>query len=184
MPVRRGPGPLGACHAVHKTRQLSITPASSIFALRALAAFALFACATGAAPASSPGTLSGVSDYRYRGNTLTDGMPAAQAGVTYDDPKGWYAGAFGSTVRLKPPGGARAGVYPGYRLRRVSNPGRGRNQRGGGRRLRRVRRVGRARLGEVFLGVATDSVSAKVYYSPRYLGECRRVYGEINARSR
>src|SRR5438552_816935 len=67
--------------------------------LRAVATLALCACA-GSAAAQLSGTLSGVSDYRYRGNTLTHRLPAAQAGVAYDNPHGWYAGAFGSTVRL------------------------------------------------------------------------------------
>jgi len=137
--------------------------------LRALAALALCACATGAA-AQLSGTLSGVSDYRYRGNTLTDRMPAAQAGVTYDDPKGWYAGAFGSTVRLKPPGGTSSyfqGIgYAGYATRVAA----GISVEAGGDY---AAFAGSSELdyGEVFLGVATDSVSARVYDSPRYFGE-------------
>src|SRR5206468_270616 len=91
--------------------------------LRGVATLVLCACASSAA-AQLSGTLTGVSDYRYRGNTLTDRMPAAQAGVTYDDPKGWYAGAFGSTVRLKPPGGPssyfQAIAYAGYAKRLAS----------------------------------------------------------------
>jgi uncharacterized protein (TIGR02001 family) len=67
---------------------------------------ALLLCAAAqSATAQLSGTLSAVSDYRYRGVTFSDRRPAAQAGLAYDDPSGWYAGAFGSTVRLgSPPG--------------------------------------------------------------------------------
>jgi len=148
--------------------------------LRALAALALCAWASGAA-AQLSGTLSGVSDYRYRGNTLTDRMPAAQAGVTYDDPKGWYAGAFGSTVRLKPPGGTSSyfqGIgYAGYATRAANGI-----SVEAGVDYAAFAAANELDYGEVFLGVATDSVSARVYYSPRYFGESSSaVYGEINA---
>jgi uncharacterized protein (TIGR02001 family) len=38
------------------------------------------------------------TDYVLRGISQTDGKPALQAGVTYDSPRGWYAGAWGSNV--------------------------------------------------------------------------------------
>src|SRR5262245_32129023 len=73
------------------------------------------------APAQLSGTLTGVTDYRYRGVTFSDRRPAAQAGLTYDDPSGWYAGAFGSTLRLHPPGRPdsrfQSIVYGGYAMR-------------------------------------------------------------------
>jgi len=148
--------------------------------LRGLAILALCAFASGAA-AQLSGTLSGVSDYRYRGNTLTDRMPAAQAGVTYDDPKGWYVGAFGSPLRLKPPGGTSSyfqGIgYAGYATRIAA----GVSVEAGGD-YAAFAESNELNYGEVFLGVATDNVSARVYYSPRYFGESSSaVYGEINA---
>src|SRR4030095_13495945 len=46
------------------------------------------------------GSVSAVSNYRYRGVSLSHNDPAAQAAIVYDDPLGWYAGAFASTVRI------------------------------------------------------------------------------------
>jgi uncharacterized protein (TIGR02001 family) len=140
----------------------------------------LCACASGAA-AQFSGTLSGVSDYRYRGNTLSDRMPAAQAGLTYDAPMGWYAGGFGSTVRLKPPGGPssyfQAIAYAGYAARLPS----GMSLEAGGD-YSAFAGSDDLNYGEFFVGAATDSLSARFYYSPRYFGESSdAVYGEINA---
>jgi uncharacterized protein (TIGR02001 family) len=148
--------------------------------LRGVAAVLLCACASGAS-AQLSGTLSGVSDYRYRGNTLTDRMPAAQAGVTYDDPKGWYAGAFASTVRLKPPGGPSSYfqtiAYAGYATRLAA----GISAEVGGD-YSAFGEASELNYGEVFVGAATESLSARIYYSPRYFGESSNaVYGEINA---
>ena len=71
------------------------------------------------ASAQWSGTASVVSDYRYRGVTLSDLKPAAQLGIAYDDPIGWFAGAFGSTVQLAAPTGrtAQAIVFAGYASR-------------------------------------------------------------------
>ena len=46
------------------------------------------------------GTASLVSNYRFRGISLSENKPAAQLGLTYDDVQGWYAGAFASTARF------------------------------------------------------------------------------------
>jgi uncharacterized protein (TIGR02001 family) len=139
----------------------------------------LCACASGAS-AQLSGTLSGVSDYRYRGNTLSDRRPAAQAGVTYDDPKGWYAGAFASTVRLKPPGGPSSYLqtiaYAGYATRLGSGIS---GEMGGD--YAAFGEANELNYGELFVGAATDNWSARIYYSPRYFGESSNaVYGEIN----
>ena len=148
--------------------------------LRGVATLVLCAC-TGGAAAQVSGTLTGVSDYRYRGNTLTDGRPAAQVGVSYDDPKGWYGGVFGSTVRLKPPGGTssyfQAIAYGGYATHvtpRLSVEVGGDYSAFAG--------ANELNYGEFFIGAAYDSLSARIYYSPRYFGESSSsVYAEINA---
>jgi len=148
--------------------------------VRSAAALALCVCA-GCAGAQFSGTLTGVSDYRYRGNTLTDRMPAAQVGLAYDDPKGWYAGAFGSTVRLKPPGGEssyfQAIAYGGYAMRLSSGV-----SIEAGADYAAFASASESNYGEVFFGAATDNLSARVYYAPRYFGESSSAfYGEINA---
>lgn len=61
-----------------------------------------------------------VSDYRYRGLSQSRLKPALQAGVDYADKSGFYAGAWGSTIRWIKDSGASAGpveldVYGGYK---------------------------------------------------------------------
>jgi uncharacterized protein (TIGR02001 family) len=47
------------------------------------------------------GSVGLVSDYRFRGISLSDSKPALQATVGYDGDSGWYVGAFASTVRFE-----------------------------------------------------------------------------------
>src|SRR5262249_5305778 len=56
--------------------------------------------AAGAACAQVSGTLSVMTDYRYRGISLSAGDPALQGSVVYDDPSGAYAGLFASNVEF------------------------------------------------------------------------------------
>ena len=181
MPVPPLQGQWAPVHAGARSRAAPLRSWSAdVSVLRGVAALLLCASASGAS-AQFSGTLSGVSDYRYRGVTFTDKMPAAQAGVTYDEPKGWYAGAFGSTVRLKPPGGPssyfQAIVYGGY-AKRLSS---GISVEAGGD-YSGFAGSNDLDYGEVFVGAATDNLNARIYYSPRYFGQSSSaVYGEINA---
>jgi uncharacterized protein (TIGR02001 family) len=148
--------------------------------LRGVAVFLLCTCAGGAV-AQVSGTLSVVSDYRYRGITFSDGKPAAQAGLTYDDPQGWYVGAFGSTVRLAPPGAPSSHfqsiVYGGYATRLPS----GISIEAGGD-YSAFAGSSDLNYGEVFVGAGTESLSARIYFSSRYFGKSSNsVYGEVNA---
>ena len=64
------------------------------------------------------GTVKLVSDYRFRGISLSQDKPAAQATVLYDDSSGWYAGAFASTVRFaRSSGDLQALPFVGYASR-------------------------------------------------------------------
>ena len=45
-----------------------------------------------------PGALAVVSDYRFRGYSLSDGQPALQGGLTLTSPAGFYANAWASTI--------------------------------------------------------------------------------------
>ena len=128
------------------------------------------------------GSMSAVSNYRYRGVSLSHNDPAAQAAIVYDDPQGWYAGAFASTVRIGNPtanevqgiffaGHARtmpfgatfeAGVvYSGFTgSTSYSYP-------------------------EVMLGATYDKLNARLHYSPNYYGGgADALYGELNAAHR
>src|SRR5664279_3555744 len=66
--------------------------------LRALALGSILFAAS--AEAQFTANASVVSDYRFRGVSLSDQKPAVQASVNWDDADGWYAGAFASTVQL------------------------------------------------------------------------------------
>jgi len=148
---------------------------------RAIAAILIWAAAQSAA-AQLSGTVAGVTDYRYRGVTFSDRRPAAQAGLTYDDASGWYAGAFGSTVRLDPPPGwarsrFQAIAYGGYALRIAP----GVSLEAGGDYSAFAGLSG-FNYGEVFVGASAENVSGRIHYSPRYFGtSSNAVYGEINA---
>lgn len=67
-----------------------------LIALILAAAPALAAAEEAASPWS--GSLAAVSDYRYRGYSLSDEQPALQAELTYTTGGGWYADAFTSTI--------------------------------------------------------------------------------------
>ena len=61
---------------------------------------AAFAQTAPAAPESTLGYNVGVvSEYRYRGIAQTKGDPALQGGVDYANSNGFYAGAWGSTIK-------------------------------------------------------------------------------------
>ena len=61
---------------------------------------AAFAQTAPAAPESTLGYNVGVaSEYRYRGIAQTKGDPALQGGVDYANTNGFYAGAWGSTIK-------------------------------------------------------------------------------------
>jgi uncharacterized protein (TIGR02001 family) len=63
------------------------------------AAFALACLSASAANASDlSGKIGLVSDYRYRGLTLSDGKPAVQGSVTFEHDSGLYADVWASTI--------------------------------------------------------------------------------------
>jgi uncharacterized protein (TIGR02001 family) len=125
------------------------------------------------------GSASLLSDYRFRGVSLSHSRPAAQLAVAYDDASGWYAGAFASTVQL---------VYPTNReLQLVSFAGYAQRTPSGvsweaGADYSVITGPESYSYPEVYVGLATESVSWRLYYAPRYFGQDSGVlYGEINA---
>ena len=87
---------------------------------------AAFAQTAPAAPESTIAYNVGVvSEYRYRGIAQTKGDPALQGGVDYTDASGFYAGAWGSTIKWIKDSAASAGqtkgpieldLYGGYKF--------------------------------------------------------------------
>jgi uncharacterized protein (TIGR02001 family) len=137
--------------------------------------------ALGAADAGSQvsGSISVVSNYRYRGGSLSHNDPAAQTALVYDHPHGFFAGAFASTVRIGQPTSdeAQGILFAGYARTLASGV---------------TAEVGIDYQGfiggtsyaypELFVGAAYENVSGRLYYSPDYYGQgADAVYGEINA---
>src|SRR5689334_3373903 len=55
------------------------------------------------------------TDYRYRGESLTEGRPALQAGIDYQHASGAFLGALGSTIRVDSEvSGVGGQLYGGY----------------------------------------------------------------------
>src|SRR5205809_1401108 len=114
------------------------------------------------------GSVSVVSDYRYRGISLSDNEPAAQLGVTYDDATGWYAGAFVSTTKSAAydTRGAQLISFAGYAWRMPSGL-----SLDVGADYSVVTATPRYNYPEVYAGFAFQNVSARLYYAPRYFGQ-------------
>lgn len=134
------------------------------------------------AHAQVSGSASIVSNYRYRGVSLSHNAPAAQAALVYDNPQGFYAGAFASTVRIGNPASNEVqGIFfAGYA--RTTPFG-------------ATWEAGVVYSGftgatsyaypELLVGAAYEKISARLYYSPNYYGRgSDAVYGEIDAAHR
>jgi uncharacterized protein (TIGR02001 family) len=147
--------------------------------VRRCAAVVWLALVSASVSAQISGTTSLVSNYRLRGVSLSENKPAAQFGVAYDDAQGWYAGAFASTVELV--------VSPRRELQTVPFVGYAWRAAGGlswevGTDYSFF--TGSARnynYPEAYFGVASESLSGRLYYSPRYFGQSSgAIYGEVN----
>jgi uncharacterized protein (TIGR02001 family) len=121
---------------------------------------------------------SAVSDYRFRGASLSDGDPVPQLGLAYDAPSGVFLGAFVSAARLRNTrANAQAVLYAG--LARRIGPALSWEA---GVSDARFQRAGNYNYHEVFAGLSGERVNARLYYSPRYFGVGgRSVYAELGA---
>jgi uncharacterized protein (TIGR02001 family) len=126
------------------------------------------------------GTASFVTNYRFRGLSLSDNKPAAQFGVAYDDAQGGYAGAFASTVKFATASGTelQAVPYVGYTWRNTT----GVNWEAGADYSFFTGSARAYDYPEVYIGAASENLSARLYYSTRYFGQnAATLYGEVNA---
>jgi uncharacterized protein (TIGR02001 family) len=138
-----------------------------------------FALASSDVPAQFSGTASVVSNYRFRGISLSENKPAAQLGITYDDAQGWYAGAFASSTRFANSSavGLQAVPFVGYAWRAG-----GLTWDAGADYSAFTGATRRYNYPEVYLGAGSENLSGRLYYSPKYFGRGSGVfYGEINA---
>jgi uncharacterized protein (TIGR02001 family) len=120
------------------------------------------------AAAQFTGTVAAVSDYRFRGVSLSHEKPAAQLTVTYDAPAGGYAGVFASTVEFadSPSKTVQIVGFLGTAMPITSgvHADVGINYASFGGALRDYN------YGEVYVGVSSGQYSATVHYSPDYFG--------------
>ena len=126
------------------------------------------------------GSFTLLSDFRYRGVSLSDRRPALQGGVAYDHTSGLYAGALASTVHINGADSSLAGqFYAGFAHlldRRISLDA------GVARYLYPDSSTrGSYNYTELYAGLARDRVHARLYYSDGYFGStAQAVYAEIN----
>jgi uncharacterized protein (TIGR02001 family) len=141
-----------------------------------LAILLLFAC--GAAWGQTSGSVSVVSNYLFRGISLSEGNPVPQVNLSYDSPAGWYAGGFASRIALEGnPGTAQLVGYAGYSRRWLN----GLSWETGATATQYLQNTAEDYM-EVFAGLGSEHFSGRVYASPNYLGQnVRSLYAELNA---
>jgi uncharacterized protein (TIGR02001 family) len=142
------------------------------------AAALCFALVAANVSAQISGSVTLVSDYRFRGVSLSRNGPAAQLGVVYDDPRGWYAGAFASTVEFAYPSSRELQTigFLGYVWRLPAGL-----SSEVGAEYSAFTGAGDYSYPEVYWGIASENLSARLYYAPRYFArDSNALYGEVN----
>lgn len=151
---------------------------------QALAAAGAFLVAMAAIPAQAQvsGSVDVESDYRLRGYSLSAGRPVATAQIGYDDDSGVYfnLSATGELGRDDDPRflGVQGNIGYARKLNQKLSIDAGvvRNQ------YRAAYPGVRSNdYTEMYLGVAADSLSARIYYSPDFRPGVATVYGEVEA---
>lgn len=146
-------------------------------AMRIAAAAAAMLAANGA-HGQAGASVSLTSEYSARGQSLSDGRASPQLSLSWDGVHGWYAGAF-AAPRLTLAG--RTGIakmvaYGGYAHRLRS----GLSWEAGASRTV-FSNLREYNYNETWLGLASDRLSARLYYTPAYYGYFGRVaYAELN----
>lgn len=142
----------------------------------------LIACASlvgaSAAHAQLSGSATLVSDYRFRGVSLSNGEPAAQAGAVFDAANGVYTGLFVSSVRIAPhlATGLEAVGDLGYAVR---------GARGitwdFGAAYTHITRPDHWDYADYYVGAAGTEWRGQLSYAPRYFGRpYSAVYAELD----
>ena len=134
-----------------------------------------------AAFAQLSGEVSLLSDYRFRGESLTEGRPAAQASLAYDHASGLFLGALLSNVHIEPAASGLSGQFYGGYARPFAD--------------QKSWEVGAVTYvfphpavppgydySEIFVGASMKRFSARLYYSQNYfqIGSSA-LYSELSA---
>ncbi|MBO9647768.1 MAG: hypothetical protein J7605_04605 [Variovorax sp.] len=134
-----------------------------------------FVC--GMACAQVGGNIAFLSDYRYRGISLSQEKPTLRLGAAYDDPSGWFGGASLTEVMLyRPRWQVQVLGYAGYAGRL--------SERIGWEAGATVVHFGTDSYydyQEAFAGLSGEHWNTRLHYSPDYFGSgTRTAYGEFN----
>ena len=136
-----------------------------------------FALVAANVSAQVSGSLTLVSDYRFRGVSLSHNKPAAQLGAVYDDARGWYVGGFASTVQFDDSSRELQTIaFVGYVWRFPSGL-----SSEVGADYSAFTGPGGYSYPEVYWGIAYENLSGRLYYAPRYFSnDSDAIYGEVN----
>jgi uncharacterized protein (TIGR02001 family) len=122
-----------------------------------------------------------LSDYRFRGESLTEGRPAAQASLAYDHANGLFLGALISNVHIEPTASGLSGQFYGGYVRPFAD--------------QKSWEVGAVTYvfphpsvspnydySEIFVGTSINRLGARLYYSRDYfqIGSSA-IYSELSA---
>lgn len=123
------------------------------------------------------GSIGIASDYRYRGLSLSEDMAAPLVALNVDTAAGVYAGLAASRARLtQTTADAVATGYAGIALPLTQSVA-----WEVGASETAFHRAPRYNYRELYAGLNSERLGARLYYSPRYVGVgARMVYGEIN----
>ena len=134
-----------------------------------------------AAPACAQvsGSVSVLSDYRYRGASLSDGRPALQVQAGYDFAHGVYAGLLLASVRVEEGGGTEA-MAVAYVGRTGPLP---RDWHwDAGAQYAAFLRSHEYDHGELYAGIGTRNAGVRLHYADAYFGRGPAWYAEWDAR--
>jgi len=119
-----------------------------------------------------------LSNYLYRGISLSDNRPAARLALNYDDASGWYAGGQAVTGQLamEQHRSLQWIGYAGYAQRLASGL-----SWETGVTAYAFPRTANWNFREVYIGLSGEALSARLHYAPDYLGFGERtLFGELN----
>ncbi|MGO4222883.1 TorF family putative porin [Lysobacter sp. TAF61] len=119
-----------------------------------------------------------VSDYRFRGVSLSDDRPAAQLGVAWDGADGFFLGALASSARPDPDSGNDVQLLPYLGIARRFGNGTGWEL---GVEYAAFLDATGYDYPEVHVGLNWERVSVRLYYAHRYFGDdSDALYLEVN----
>jgi uncharacterized protein (TIGR02001 family) len=153
------------------------TRARNVACLLCLACIGVLAAPQARAQADISGSVALQSEYRYRGQNPGKGGAVPQLTVNIDGVAGWYLGGFASAMTIGDMDGYKLQGYAGYAQRMRS----GGSWEAGCSRITYTQAHDND-FSECYAGLGFERGSARIYYSPGYLGyQARTVYAEVSA---